>query len=80
MIRLLINHPFATLTFIHSKSNAGKAVSNVHHDLYGETDLSFSEDDLGCLAINAIGLDVLFLCIGYGEAITFLQQHRYIHP
>jgi N-acetyl-gamma-glutamyl-phosphate reductase len=41
LIRLLINHPQVNIQFIHSKSNAGNYVYEVHQDLIGETDLKF---------------------------------------
>lgn len=68
LIRLLINHPQTELRFIHSKSNAGNAVYKVHQDLIGETDLKFTgelTDDI----------DVLFLCVGHGEAKKFLEAN-----
>ena len=66
LIRLLIRHPHVAVSFIHSRSNAGQAVAAVHHDLLGETDLVFT---------NEIGndIDVLFLCVGHGEAKKFLE-------
>jgi N-acetyl-gamma-glutamyl-phosphate reductase len=69
LIRLLINHPQADIAFIHSKSNAGNFVHLVHADLVGETDLKFS----GELNDN---VDVLFLCVGHGEAKKFLQENE----
>ena len=42
LIRILLNHPDVNIQFIHSRSNAGKLVSSVHHDLVGETDLRFT--------------------------------------
>jgi hypothetical protein len=30
LIRILINHPFASISFVHSKSNAGKFLYSVH--------------------------------------------------
>ncbi len=68
LIRLLINHPHAVISFIHSRSNAGKAVHTVHHDLLGETDLVFSAE-----LHNDI--DVLFLCLGHGESKKFLTEN-----
>ncbi len=68
LIRLLINHPNADIAFINSKSNAGNNVSKVHQDLIGETDLVFSED----LHNN---IDVLFLCVGHGDAKKFLEAN-----
>lgn len=68
LIRLLINHPGADITFINSKSNAGKPVYKVHGDLIGETDLQFSDT----LSNN---IDVLFLCLGHGESKKFLSEN-----
>jgi len=68
LIRLLINHPNAEINFIHSKSNSAKLVSSVHQDLIGERDLKFS----GELSQD---IDVLFLCVGHGEAKNFLQEN-----
>ena len=69
LIRLLIHHPHVAVSFIHSRSHAGKPVSSVHQDLIGETDLVFSgklNDDI----------NVLFLCVGHGEAKKFLEANR----
>ena len=68
LIRLLVNHPDTEIVFINSKSNAGNFVHEVHGDLIGETDLQFS----GELNDN---IDVLFLCVGHGEAKKFLQEN-----
>src|SRR5579864_656512 len=68
MIRLLINHPAADIRFIHSKSNAGKLVADVHEDLAGDTLLTFDagwHDEI----------DVVFLCRGHGESKKFLDEH-----
>lgn len=71
LIRLLINHPSVSITFIHSRSNTNKLISSVHQDLLGETDLKFT-DDLSSLGDG--GIDVLFLCVGHGEAKKFLDE------
>lgn len=68
LIRLLINHPNANISFIHSRSNAGKPVSSIHQDLVGETPLVFAAD-------LSQDIDVLFLCVGHGEARKFLQEN-----
>ena len=68
LIRLLINHPLANIKFIHSKSNAGNPISKVHNDLIGETDLAFTgsfDNDI----------DLLFLCVGHGDAKKFLSEN-----
>jgi N-acetyl-gamma-glutamyl-phosphate reductase len=72
LIRLLINHPNAQIAFVHSKSNAGNPVYKVHADLIGETDLQFS-DDLTPLETGSV--DVIFLCVGHGEARKFLSEY-----
>lgn len=69
LIRLLIHHPAAELVFVHSKSNAGKPLHAVHPDLLGETEQFFS-------AGISPEIDVLFLCLGHGEARSFLEQHK----
>lgn len=72
LIRLLIHHPDVAVSFIHSRSNAGKPVYAVHQDLIGDTDLQFT-DDLAPLGDG--GIDVLFLCLGHGESKKFLAEN-----
>lgn len=68
LIRILVNHPQAEIAFINSNSSAGKFVHQVHADLIGETDLKFTNE-----LHNDI--DVLFLCVGHGEAKKFLAEN-----
>jgi len=72
LIRLLINHPFVHISFIHSSSNAGNLVSKVHADLTGDTDLIFTND---LTALTEGTIDVLFLCVGHGDARKFLAAN-----
>lgn len=67
MLRILINHPQVELVFVNSSSNAGNLVSDVHTDLVGDTDLRFTDE-------IAQDIDVLFLCVGHGDARKFLEQ------
>ncbi|HEU4858434.1 MAG TPA: N-acetyl-gamma-glutamyl-phosphate reductase [Chitinophagaceae bacterium] len=69
LIRLLIHHPGVSVSFIHSRSNAGKPVHSVHQDLVGDTELKFSGD------LND-DIDVLFLCLGHGESKKFLTENK----
>ena len=69
LIRLLIRHPYTSVSFIHSRSNAGKPVHTVHQDLLGDTDLKFANE-----LTNDV--DVLFLCVGHGEAKEFLEENK----
>ena len=69
LIRLLLHHPQAQISFVLSNSNAGNFLYKVHGDLIGETDLRFTDkmtDDV----------DVVFLCVGHGEASKFLEQNK----
>ena len=68
MIRLLIRHPNVSIRFIHSKSNAGKPVYSVHEDLIGDTALNFDAEWHN-------DIDVVFLCVGHGEAKKFLDEN-----
>jgi N-acetyl-gamma-glutamyl-phosphate reductase len=71
LLRLLLHHPFVNIHFVHSNSHAGQSVSAVHTDLAGDTDLLFTNS----LAALAGDIDVLFLCVGHGEAAKFLQTN-----
>lgn len=67
LIRLLLNHPEVDIAFIHSRSNPGKNIYEVHSDLLGDTDLKFTDyliDDV----------DVNFLCLGHGNSRKFLEE------
>ena len=69
LIRILLNHPGAKISFIHSRSNAGKQISSVHQDLLGDTEINFT----GKLSQD---IDVLFLCLGHGESNKFLSENK----
>jgi N-acetyl-gamma-glutamyl-phosphate reductase len=69
LIRILLNHPAAEISFVHSKSNAGNFLYKVHKDLQGDTDLKFTS------ALNQ-KIDVLFLCVGHGDAVKFLSENK----
>jgi N-acetyl-gamma-glutamyl-phosphate reductase len=69
LIRILLNHPLANIIFILSKSNAGNLVSDVHSDLAGETELRFTGQPIE-------DVDILFLCVGHGEARKYLEENK----
>src|SRR5450432_2896425 len=73
LIRLLIHHPGTAISFIHSRSNAGKPLYAVHQDLLGETELKFTDDNS---LLGDGGVDVLFLCLGHGESKKFLSATK----
>ena len=66
--RILINHPDVELVFVHSNSNAGNYLWEVHTDLFGDTDMKFSDS-------LSSDIDVLFLCVGHGDARKFLEKN-----
>src|ERR1700682_3257575 len=72
LIRILLNHPKAEMVFVQSKSHAGQLLSAVHQDLAGDTDIQFSDN-------LSPDIDLLFLCVGHGEARKFLQENQ-INP
>ena len=69
LLRVLLRHPNAHIAFVHSTSNAGEPVSKVHADLLGDTELNFASK----LDPN---IDVLFLCVGHGDAKKFLTANE----
>jgi N-acetyl-gamma-glutamyl-phosphate reductase len=70
LIRLLLNHPEAEITFINSESNAGNVITDVHEGLYGETEMKFTSDT----PFDAV--DVVFFCFGHGKSEAFLKEHE----
>ena len=69
LIRLLMGHPSAEISFVHSNSNAGNKLYHVHEDLIGTTELSFTDK-------WSHDIDVLFLCLGHGASMKFLQENN----
>ena len=69
LIRILLNHPAAEISFVHSKSNADNFLYEVHKDLQGDTEIKFA-------STMSQKIDVLFLCIGHGDAIKFLSENK----
>ena len=69
LIRLLINHPAVEIAFVHSTSNAGNLLSDVHGGLVGDTDLRFSE------SYDLSAVDVLFLCSAHGQSRKFWEEN-----
>lgn len=69
LIRILIHHPEVQIEYVHSNSQAGKLVSQIHEDLVGETLLPFTNE-------IHFDIDVLFLCMGHGQSKLFLEKHQ----
>lgn len=70
LLRLLVNHPQVDVAFVHSTSNAGNRIADIHGGLEGDTELRFaSEYDLG-------QIDVLFLCSAHGQSRVWLSENE----
>jgi len=69
LIRLLLNHPQVEMVFVHSSSNAGAYLYEVHEGIFGDTDMRFSDT----YDLNAI--DVLFLCSAHGKSREFWSEN-----
>ena len=69
LIRLLINHPNVEIRFIHSTSNAGNKITDVHAGLIGETELVFSES----YDLNQV--EAIFLCSAHGDSKKFMDSN-----
>ena len=67
VIRLILNHPKIEIKYVSSRSQAGKALHEVHRDLLGSTELSFSDS-------YDADVDVLILCMGHGKSSEYLSK------
>ena len=70
LIRILMFHPNAKLDFVYSTTNAGKPLSFAHHDLLGDIEMNFTD------VVNP-DVDVVFLCLGHGKSISFLEKNLF---
>lgn len=70
LLRILTAHPQATIDFVYSTTNAGKPVTSVHQDLYGEIEINFTD------TVNPT-VDVVFLCLGHGQSKAFLAANAF---
>ena len=69
LIRLLLNHPEVEIMFVHSSSNAGNRIVDVHAGLHGETELQFTDE------LPFEDIDLLFFCTAHGDTRKFLESH-----
>ena len=70
LIRLLVNHPEVEIAFVHSTSNAGNRLADVHGGLEGDTDMRF------CDSYDLAEADVVFLCSAHGQSRLWLAGHE----
>ena len=69
LIRLLLAHPQARIVFVHSTSNAGNRLADVHGGLEGDTEMRLSD------AYDLQAIDVLFLCSAHGESRKWMEAN-----
>jgi len=69
LLRILVNHPEVEIVFVHSTSNAGNYLYDVHGGLFGDTQLRFSD------RYDLDTVDVLFLCSAHGKSREFWEQN-----
>jgi N-acetyl-gamma-glutamyl-phosphate reductase len=67
LLRILLFHPHVDIALVTANEHAGKAVGEVHRNLYGLTELRFTAapEDLE----NLSDLDVVFLALPHGQAL-----------
>ncbi len=70
LIRILMFHPNAKIDFVYSTTNAGKPLFFAHQDLMGDIEMNFTN------TLNP-NVDVVFLCLGHGKSISFLEQNQF---
>lgn len=72
LLRILLFHPNAEIVFVTANEHAGKAVGEVHKNLFGLTDLRFekSPEDLSELK----EIDLAFFALPHGQALTLIPN------
>lgn len=73
LLRLLLAHPRAEISLVTANEQAGKAVGEVHRNLYGLTDLRFTtapDDPASSLA----SFDCVFFALPHGQALEIAPR------
>ena len=71
LLRLLVHHPACELVYVHSNSQKGKKIVEVHPDLIGDSDLVFTDQ------VQTEGIEAVFLGLPHGETKGFLEKHSF---
>ncbi len=71
LLRILVHHPDCELVCVHSNSQKGKKVSDVHPDLIGDCELIFTDQ------VQTKGIDAVFLGLPHGETKGFLESNPF---
>ena len=70
LLRILLQHPHADVALVTANEQAGKAVSEVHRNLLGLTDLKFSSAPKDLAALGEF--DCIFLGLPHGQAMEIV--------
>ena len=65
----MLIHPEVEIKFVHSSSNAGNRITDVHAGLHGETDLMFTDE------MPFEEIDLLFFCTAHGDTRKFMESN-----
>jgi N-acetyl-gamma-glutamyl-phosphate reductase len=72
LLRLLLMHPHVEIALVTANEQAGKAISDVHRNLYGLTDLRFTVAPKEPESLS--NLDFVFLSLPHGQAIDIVPR------
>ncbi|MDT4897775.1 MAG: LysW-gamma-L-alpha-aminoadipyl-6-phosphate/LysW-L-glutamyl-5-phosphate reductase [Acidobacteriota bacterium] len=72
LLRLLLMHPHVEIELVTANEHAGKAVGEVHKNLYGLTDLRFTVAPEEVESLT--GLDFVFFSLPHGQAIDLVPR------
>jgi N-acetyl-gamma-glutamyl-phosphate reductase common form len=72
LLRILLQHPNAEIGFVAANEHAGKAVGEVHRNLYGLTDLRFTSAPEYSESLK--DLDCVFLALPHGQALEIVPR------
>src|SRR5436190_15872026 len=72
LLRILLQHPHAEIVFVTANEHAGKAVSDVHKNLLGLTDLRFIKAPEGLDSLKDI--DCAFFALPHGQAMDIAPK------
>src|SRR5947207_7935988 len=72
LLRILLLHPNAEIRFVTANEHAGKAVSEVHRNLLGLTDLRFVSAPEEFESLGE--LDCVFLALPHGQALEIAPR------
>ena len=70
LIRLVLHHPALELDFVYSTTRPDTPLHDTHVDLLGTADHNFTD------TINP-EVDVVFLCVGHGKSVGFLEKNQF---